>query len=157
MSRLNSLVVLILDEQHYALHLSVVERIIRVVEITPLPKAPEIVLGVINVRGRIIPVVNLRRRFGLPDQELSLSDQLIIAHTLRCGVALVVDAVSGIVERPDHEVVSTDNVVPGIEYVQGIMRLDDGLIMIHDLDTFLSLEEEAALDEALRNTGGDQP
>ncbi|MBF8302857.1 MAG: cheW40H-4 [Candidatus Dadabacteria bacterium] len=71
MDKLNQLVVLTLDEQRYALHLSAVERIVRVVEVTPLPKAPEIVLGVVNVQGQIIPVINIRKRFstGLKSHE----------------------------------------------------------------------------------------
>jgi purine-binding chemotaxis protein CheW len=69
--KLNQLVVLTLDEQRYALHLSAVERIVRMVEITPLPKAPQIVLGVVNVQGRIVPIVNIRKRFstGLKSHE----------------------------------------------------------------------------------------
>jgi purine-binding chemotaxis protein CheW len=69
--KLNQLVVFAFDEQRYALHLSAVERIVRMVEITPLPKAPEIVLGVVNVQGRIVPIVNIRKRFstGLKSHE----------------------------------------------------------------------------------------
>ncbi len=66
MEQLNQYVVFTLDEQRYVLHLSAVKRIIRVVEITPLPKAPDIVLDVVNVEGQIIPVVNIRKRFRLP-------------------------------------------------------------------------------------------
>jgi chemotaxis signal transduction protein len=60
------LVVFTLDEQRYALHLDAVKRIVRAVEVTPLPKAPQIVLGVVNVQGKVIPVMNLRSRFSLP-------------------------------------------------------------------------------------------
>lgn len=83
MNNLNQLVVFTLDEQRYALHLAAVERIVRVVEVTPLPKSPEIVLGVVNVQGRIIPVVNIRKRFRLPEREIALSNQLIIASRSR--------------------------------------------------------------------------
>jgi len=75
------LVVFTLDEQRYALRLSAVERIVRVVEVPPLPKAPEIVLGIVNVQGRVLPVVNIRRRFRLPEREAGLRDQLILALT----------------------------------------------------------------------------
>jgi hypothetical protein len=78
-----SIVVFNLDEQQYALHLAAVERIVRVAEITPVPKAPAIVLGVINVQGQVIPVINIRKRFRLPDREMSLSDHLIIARTAK--------------------------------------------------------------------------
>ena len=73
-------VVFTLDERFYAIRLSAVSRVVRAVEITPLPKAPPIVIGVINLGGRIIPVVNIRRRFRLPERELELTDQLIVAQ-----------------------------------------------------------------------------
>jgi len=79
----NQLVVFTLDAQHYALPLTRVQRVVRMVELTPLPKAPEIVLGVIDLQGNIIPVMSMRRRFGLAEPETSLSDQLIVADTLR--------------------------------------------------------------------------
>jgi purine-binding chemotaxis protein CheW len=143
------LVVFALEDQRYALHLSAVKRIVRAVEMTPLPKAPEIVIGVINIQGRIIPVFNIRRRFHLPEREIELSDQLIIANTARRTVALVVDTVDGVIERLSEEVTPADQVLPRIEYVEGIVKLENGLVLIHDLDKFLSIDEEAKLDEAV--------
>jgi purine-binding chemotaxis protein CheW len=143
------LVVFALEDQRYALHLSAVERIVRAVEMTPLPKAPEIVIGVINVQGRIIPVFNIRRRFHLPEREIELSDQLIIANTARRTVALVVDTVDGVIERLSEEVTPADQVLPRIEYVEGIVKLENGLVLIHDLDKFLSIDEGTKLDEAV--------
>ena len=145
------LVVFALEDQRYALHLSTVERIVRAVEMTPLPKAPEIVIGVINVQGRIIPVFNIRRRFHLPEREIELSDQLIIANTARRTVALVVDTVDGVIGRLSEEVTPADQVLPRIEYVEGIVKLENGLVLIHDLDKFLSIDEGTKLDEALND------
>ena len=146
---LSRLVVFTLDDQRYALRLETVERIVRLVEVTPLPKAPEIVLGVVNVQGRILPVVNIRRRFRLPEREEDLRDQLILARTSRRSVALVVDAVGGVVEGPGEEVIPVGRIVSGTEYVDGVVKLSDGLILIHDLEKFLSLEEEKKLGKAL--------
>ena len=147
-----SVVVFVLDGQRYALYLSAVERIARVVEITPLPKAPGVVLGVINVGGRIIPVVDIRKRFGLPAREINLSDQLVIASTSRRRVALVVDSVIGVKEDSVASMVAAEQILPRMEYVKGVVKLEDGMILIHDLNTFLSLEEETALDSALQET-----
>ena len=143
------LVIFNLDERRYALHLPTVERIVMVAEITPLPKAPQIVLGVINIQGRIIPVINVRKRFNLPEREITLSDHLIIANTTRRTVVLVVDAVSGVVDRPEGEIIIPDKILPGLEYVQGVVKLEDGLILIHNLEMFLSLEEEIMLEQAI--------
>lgn len=144
------LVVFTLDEQRYALRLAAVERVVQAVEITPLPKAPEIVLGMINAQGRIVPVVNVRKRFQLPEREVELSDQFIIARTSRRTAALVVDAVNDVVPCTEAQVVASEKILPGLEHVEGVLKLPDGMILLHDLDRFLSLDEEQALEEALK-------
>ena len=113
MSRSAQVVTFALDGQKYALHLSAVQLVIRAVEITPLPQAPEAVAGIINFQGQIVPVFNLRRRFHLPERELQLDDHLILARTTHRLVALVVDAVGDLVECADDESVPVDAVVPG--------------------------------------------
>lgn len=148
--RLNQFLVFSLEGHQYALDLSVVDKIVRVVEVIPLPKGPEIVLGVVNLHGVIIPVFNIRKRFGLPERAIHLSDQLIIAHTPRRPVALMVDAGSGVVERREQEMVAVEKILPGLEYIEGIVKFKDGMILIHDLNKFLSLDEERTLSEAMK-------
>ncbi|MEW6614372.1 MAG: chemotaxis protein CheW [Thermodesulfobacteriota bacterium] len=154
MDKLNQYVVFTLDEQRYALYLSDVERIVRIVEITPLPKEPEIVMGIINVGGQVVPVVSIRKRFRLSEREIDLSDRLIIARTSMRTVALVVDEAKGVVESPEQKVVAAEEVLPCMDYVEGVIKLEDGLVLIHDLDTFLSLEEEEVLNESLKELKG---
>lgn len=154
MSPAENLVVFALDSQPYALALSTVERAVRIVEITPLPQAPEIVFGVINLEGRIIPVMNIRRRFRLPERRPGLGDQLLIARTARRIVALVVDEVRGVIECPAHAEIDPAAIVPGLEYVAGVIKLSDSLLFIHDLDGFLSIEEEKALAAAINGEEG---
>ena len=148
---MDQLVVFMLDDRRYGLPLSAVERVVRMVDVTLLPKAPQIVLGVVNVQGRVIPVVDLRRRFRLPERDFALTDQLVIARTARRPVALAADAVSGVLEYSAREAAGARDIVPGIEYVEGVVKLPDGLVLIHDLDRFLSLEEEAALGRAIED------
>jgi len=142
-------VVFELAGQTYALQLSAVQLVVQAVEITPLPQAPDSVAGLINFHGQVVPVFNLRRRFQLPEQELQLDDHIILARTARRLVALVVDAVGGVVECAEGETVTADSVVPGTEYVAGVVKRPDGLILIHDLNTFLSLAEEQTLEAVL--------
>jgi purine-binding chemotaxis protein CheW len=146
---MDQLVVFTLNDQRYGLPLSAVERVVRMVAVTLLPKAPQIVLGVVNVQGRVVPVVDLRRRFRLPERDFALADQLLIARTARRPVALAADAVTGVLEYSAREAVGAQDIVPGIEYVEGVVKLPDGLVLIHDLDKFLSLDEARALDEAI--------
>jgi purine-binding chemotaxis protein CheW len=146
-------VVFTLDELFYGIRLSAVVRVLRVVEITPLPNAPSIVMGVIDLGGRIIPVVNIRRRFQLLERQLELSDQLIVAMTVRPGsrqdagrlLALAVDTVVSVREISAKDTTSAATILPGLEHLEGVARTDEGLILIHDLGTFLSLEEEKVL------------
>lgn len=143
------LIVFTLDTQHYALHLSTVEKAIRMVEITPLPTAPEIVIGVVNFHGEIVPVLNIRKRFRLADRVPDLGDQLLIAHTSRRIVALVVDSVHDVVTLPSAELVEPEAILPQLEHLDGVVKLEDGMVFIQDLDAFLSLEEELVLDRAI--------
>jgi purine-binding chemotaxis protein CheW len=145
----HQLLVFTLDDQQFGLRLPAVERVERAVEITPLPEAPEIVLGVLNLRGRIIPVVDIRKRFRLPARALTLRDRLIVARTARRPVALLVDAVEGVVESSAAAVIAAAEILPGLAYVEGVVKLDDGALLIHDLDRFLSLEEDQALAAAI--------
>ena len=149
----NQLVVFTLDEQLYALPLVRVKRIVRVVEVTPLPKAPDIVLGVINLQGKIIPVMSMRTRFGLPEPDASLSDQIIVADTSTRTVGLLVNSVTGIIKRTE-DVTETEKIVPGAQYVEGISKTEDGILFIHNIDRFLSAKEEQQLDGLLAVAGG---
>jgi purine-binding chemotaxis protein CheW len=119
------------------------------VEITPLPQSPEMVLGVVNYHGVVVPVLNMRRRFRLPERQPGLSDQLVIARTAKRLVALVVDEVNDVVTLPPELVVDPEGVLHGLEYVEGVALLEGGMVFIHDLDAFLSLDEERALESAI--------
>jgi purine-binding chemotaxis protein CheW len=143
------IVLFTLDEPRYALDLSAVDRIVRAVEITPLPKAPGIVLGVINVQGQVLPVLDIRRRFRLPAREMRTDDRLILARISKRQVVLLVDAVAGVRELTESQRVSTERALPFAEYLKGVAKLEDGLVLIHDLEQFLSLDEEQVLDAAL--------
>jgi purine-binding chemotaxis protein CheW len=150
----SQLVVFTLDAQLYALPLACVQRVVRMVEVTPLPKAPEIVLGVIDVHGSIIPVMSMRRRFGRPEPEASLNGQLIVADTGTRCVALVVTSVTGVIERTVEEVTEAEKIVPGAQYVEGISKLEDGIVFIHNVDRFLSKKEDQQLDGLLARAAG---
>lgn len=143
------LIVFRLDDRRYALRPEAVEHVVRMVEIAPLPKSPAVVLGVINVRGSIAPVFDIRRRFGLPARAVELSDHLLIARAGRRRVALAVDETLDVIAPTAAEICPPDQILPGLEYVTGVVRLEDGLLFIHDLDAFLSADESAALDQAL--------
>lgn len=142
-----------LDDMRYAVHLFSVERIVNMVEITPLPKAPKIVIGVVNFEGTIIPVVDIRKRFRLPKKDIELSDLLVIAHTPQRMVIFIADSVSNVIECPEQEIIAAKNILENMEYIEGIIKFKDGLTLIHNLDSFLSIEEEMLLDDAIIQSG----
>lgn len=142
-----------LDQQRYGLPLSCVERAVQVVELTPLPGAPDIVLGVINVAGTLVPVIDLRRRFGLPARDIALSDHIVIARADRRTVGLVVDAVIGLLSVGTEQVVRVAEILPAVDDIEGVATLNDGLLLIHDLAKCLSLDEAHTLDEAMKGAG----
>ncbi len=144
------LVVFSLDDQRYALALPSVQRCIRVVAITKLPDAPAVVLGIIDLGGAVIPVVDLRKRFDHPPREVRLSDHLVVARAGARTVALLVDETRGVIEASPESCAPAGEILPGLELVDGAVKLEDGLILIHDLQRLLSLDEQTAIDHALR-------
>jgi purine-binding chemotaxis protein CheW len=137
-----------LDAGRYALPLAAVERIVRAVEVTRLPAAPPIVLGAIDVQGRVLPVFNVRRRFGLPQRDIDPGDQFVIARSANRTVVLVVDTAQGVLQSPLSDTTSAASIATGLEHIRGVIRLPDGLVLIQDLDLFLTAAESRALDEA---------
>jgi len=135
-------ILFILDEQSYALPLAAVERVVRAVEITPLPQSPPAILGVINVHGAIVPVVNIRRRLGLPERELGLADQLVIARPHQRRVAFVVDEVRGIIEPAMRALIAAEDVFSDVTRLEGGVKTADGLVFIQNVNQLLSIKEE---------------
>ncbi|MDD5434039.1 MAG: chemotaxis protein CheW [Nitrospira sp.] len=143
------ILVFTLDKLMVALPTNHVDRTIPMVEITPLPNAPGIVLGVINLYGNIIPVVNLRERFRLKEREPDSGDKIIIAHSNSRKIGIIVDSVKDVIEFDETKMVPPERIIQGIEQVEGVLKLQDGLIIIHDINKFLSIEEEHAIDNAV--------
>jgi purine-binding chemotaxis protein CheW len=153
---INQIVVFTIDELFYALPLYSVVRVVHIVEITTLPKAPDIISGIINVAGRIIPVIDVRKRFGLASREINADDQLVITDTGKRQIALLVDKVSGIKDIEPWQYVNTKETLPYAEYIRGVAKIEDDLILIYDLEQFLNLNEEMELEKALSNKTDDR-
>ena len=145
----SSLIVFRIGDQDFAVGVAAIERVLRAVEIAPLPDAPRGVRGVINLQGRIVPVFDLGTRFGQPTREVRASDHLLIAHTHWRTVALLVDAVVGVVPRCEAQITSAAEILPDLACVSGVMKLAGGLVLVHDVERFLSIEDHAALQLAL--------
>lgn len=146
---IDQIVVFTLDNLLYALPINSVLRVIHAIEIRPLPKAPDIISGIINVKGQIIPVIDVRKRFGFPSREMDPEDQLIIADTGKRQIVLLVDRVIEVRHIPSQQYIDSRDTIPFAGYITGVVKIMDELILIYDLEQFLNLNEEKELDEAL--------
>jgi purine-binding chemotaxis protein CheW len=138
-----------LGGQRYGLPTLDVRELVRAVTITRLPNAPAFIEGVVNVRGRILPVLDIRARFHLPAKPLDPADHFIVASAGPRGVILRVDRATHLALVDESSVHSAEALGSSATYVAGVAKLEGGLVLIHDLATFLSAAEAASLDAAL--------
>lgn len=143
-----------LDDARYGIKLADTREVFRMPAISPLPRAPAVVEGIVNVRGRVIPVISLRRRFGLPDKAPHPSEHLLLAAAGDRTVALRTDRVAGMARVEDSAVESPAAITPGQSPFAGVAKLGDGMVLIHDLATFLQASEAMELDKALLEESG---
>ncbi len=144
------LVVFDLAAESYGVDINVVQSIIQMQEITRIPRTPEFVDGVINLRGKIIPVVDSRKRFGLEEGERNSDNRIVVASIGGQDIGMVVDAVSEVlripmdaVEPPSSLITSQDS-----DYIRGIAKVEDRLVILLDLERVFTDQEKAALAEA---------
>src|ERR671937_2891305 len=141
------LVVFQLGAELYGVEISRVHEIIRLQSVTKVPRAPSFVEGVINLRGKVIPVVDLRRRFGLPNADHTRASRIVVVELGDQVVGIVVDGVSEVLRVNTATVEPPSPVVAGIdsEYLHGIAKLPERLVILLDLDRVLAREERSAL------------
>src|SRR5258706_14521513 len=132
-----------------AVPLEATERALHMVAISPVPGAPPILAGVINLHGSVVPVVDLRRRLGSAPRAYGLDAHLLLVKSPRRRLALSADQVLGVRPVPEDSWAPSRLVGPGLGAVAGIAALPDGLLFIHDLEAVLSGEDEERLDRAL--------
>jgi purine-binding chemotaxis protein CheW len=127
-----------LDEQEYALDIANVVQVVRMVAVTRAPKAPDFVEGMINLRGRVIPVIDIRKRCGLPVKRYDLNTQLLIAQAEGRAMALMVDAVSEVLTMPASSIEPPAHIGPQMENLKAVGKLGDRLLLILDPSTILA-------------------
>lgn len=143
------LLVFELAAARHALPLECVREVARAVLITPLPDAPPVIEGIIDVRGEVVPVYDLRLRFGMPARPLSPDDWMVTAWTGDRLVAFRADRADEIVSAGRATVAGREAVPGRSAHVAGVARLPDGIVLIDDLPAFLDAAERDSLDAAL--------
>ena len=131
-----------------------VREVFQAVAVGSLPRAPEIVEGAVNSRGQVIPVLDVRSRFGLPPEPISPRQHMIAAFSGGRLVVLRVDRIVELVSVAAGRVTAAAQALPEVELAAGVVALDDGVLVIHDLDRFLTGQEAAGLEQAIAGGAG---
>jgi purine-binding chemotaxis protein CheW len=141
------IVVFELGDERYGLDIATVYEIIRCQAITAVPQAPAFVEGVINLRGRIIPVVNLQQRFGMDRDGLTKASRIVVCEAGQTRVGLIVDGVSEVLMVGTDTIEPTPDVASGDEatYLRGIAKIGDRLIILLQLDGLFAADDAAAI------------
>lgn len=141
------LVVFDLGQEVYGVDISNVQEIIRMQAITQVPGAPHFVEGVINLRGKIIPVIDLHRRFRLAGNSAGNAGQIVVVEAGEHVIGMVVGGVSEVLRIPVSCVEPPSSIVLGVDsdYIRGIAKLEGRLIILLQLDKVLNVEQKAAL------------
>ena len=118
------------------------------VEITRVPNSPEFVSGVINLRGKVIPIINLRKRFGFPPKENDRNTRIIVVELSGMVVGFVVDSVSEVLRIPKNITEPPPSIIAGIgsEYITAVAKLDNRLLILLDLERVLKDKEKQELE-----------
>lgn len=136
-------IVFSLNHEEYAISVDQVSSIEMMQPITRVPQTEDFVKGVINLRGEVIPVIDLRLRFGLEEIEPTDSTRMIIFHLEDMEVGLIVDVANDIVDIPENIIESPPEVVGAVhvDYIEGVAKLEDRLLILLDLEKVLTTEE----------------
>lgn len=137
------LVTFCLEEETYGINVMQVQEVLRVSEIAPVPGAPSYVLGIINLRGNVVTVIDTRSRFGLPPGEITDASRIVIIESEKQVVGILVDSVAEVVELRSSEIDQAPNVgnEENSRYIQGLATQENDLLIVVDLNKLLTEDE----------------
>lgn len=134
-----------LDNEIYGINVMLIQEVLRVTEIAPVPGAPNYVIGIINLRGNVVTVIDTRMRFGLPPKEMDDATRIVIIEVENQTVGIVVDSVSEVVDVDASEIETAPNVGNDetARYIEGVVSRGDELLILVDLNKLLTEDEWA--------------
>ncbi len=137
--------------EEFGVEILKVQEIVRSMEMTRVPNAPDFGEGVVNLRGRVIPIIDMRKRFGLERKEHDSRTRIIVIDMNGVVTGFVVDSVSEVLRLPRNTIEPPPPVVAGIEseYISGVGKLEDRLLILLDMDSLLSSKEQRLLGQAV--------
>lgn len=140
-----------LGSETYGIEITKIREIILVGEITHVPETPHYIKGLINLRSSVIPVIDLRARFGLSENDLTQDSRIMVLNVGRRTIGIVVDSVSEVLRVSEDQISPAPPTVAslGNEYMTGLVRLDEQLLILLDVDKLFGEEGKAAMDKAV--------
>ncbi len=132
-----------LENETYGINVMQVQEVLRYNEIAPVPGAPEYVLGIINLRGNVVTVIDTRSRFGLPPADVTDNTRIVIIEAEKQVIGILVDSVAEVVYLRSSEIDTAPNVgtEESAKFIQGVSNRDGQLLILVDLNKLLSDEE----------------
>jgi purine-binding chemotaxis protein CheW len=143
----NQIVIFQLENEYYGVNISIVESIIKMQAITRMPHSPAFVEGVTNLRGKVLPVIDLRKRFSLPVQDLSKDSRIVVVAVGETEVGMIVDNVSEVLTIQDADIEPAPHLVTTVDstFITGIAKLEGRLVILLDMEKILSTQEKSTL------------
>ncbi|MBA4389346.1 MAG: chemotaxis protein CheW [Syntrophus sp. (in: bacteria)] len=142
-----------LGSEEFAVDILKVQEINKMMNITKIPNAPAFIEGVINLRGKIIPIVDLRKRLGFKDQDYDKSTRIIVVELDGLVLGFIVDSVSEVLRIPENTIEPPPTMIAGIEseYIEGIGKVDDRLLILLELKKIFSSPERKDIENIEAN------
>jgi purine-binding chemotaxis protein CheW len=139
-----------LGSEEYGVDIAQVQEINRMVAVTHVPRAPQFMEGVINLRGQLIPIIDLRARFGMPRAEHTKNTRIVVTEIGSKRVGMVVDSVSEVLRLPVEQIEAAPDMIAGVdtEYIRGVGKIEDRLIILLDLAKIITGSEKRELESA---------
>ena len=139
-----------LGSEEYGVDIAQVQEINRMVAVTHVPRAPQFMEGVINLRGQLIPIIDLRTRFAMPRTEHTKNTRIVVTEIGSKRVGMVVDSVSEVLRLPVEQIEAAPEMITGVdtEYIRGVGKIEDRLIILLDLARIISGAEKRELEAA---------
>jgi purine-binding chemotaxis protein CheW len=139
-----------LGSEEYGVDIAQVQEINRMVAVTHVPRAPQFMEGVINLRGQLIPIIDLRARFGMPRAEHTKNTRIVVTEIATKRVGMVVDSVSEVLRLDVGQIEPAPEMITGVdtEYIRGVGKIEDRLIILLDLAKIITGSEKRELDSA---------
>jgi len=139
-----------IDNQYIALPITVVQHVMQAVQPVFPPDAPDLLLGLINMGGKIVPILNIRKQFHMPEKEIDLYDRIIICQFEYYTIAFIADTIENVVDLSYHaigtdsssEILDSNNIFPGMEnFIKGVAKYNAQTVLVYDIKTIFPTKD----------------